>query len=135
MAGDVSKKIMAAEVGNQARRRYQLLEGKLLEMEASALVVSDADVFRTRQVEGRWSKGSAWIGCGTLMEECEIRACEQERWDQEAAVGSTRADNMGHEAQVFTTKRCQSWPGCGSKEEAKRLVSWRCTDLRPRRSF
>lgn len=23
---------------------------------------------------------------------------------------------MGHEAQVFPTKRCQSWPGCGRKE-------------------
>lgn len=42
----MSKEIMAAEVGNQAGRGYQLLEGKLLEMEASALVVSDADVFR-----------------------------------------------------------------------------------------
>lgn len=49
VAGDVSKEIMAAEVGNQAGRGYQLLEGKLLEMEASALVVSDADVFRENQ--------------------------------------------------------------------------------------
>lgn len=43
------KEIMAAEVGNQAGRGYQLLEGKLLEMEASALVVSDTDVFRENQ--------------------------------------------------------------------------------------
>lgn len=113
----MSKEIMAAEVGNQAGRGYQLLEGKLLEMEASALVVSDADVFRENQE-------SAWIGCGAPMEECEIMACERERRDQ---------------GQITWAMKLKCFPQSvvshGLGVAAKGLVSWQCTDRRPLGSF
>lgn len=93
----------AAEVGNKAGRGW---------VETLLLVVSGADeregmscgTSRSWQEEGRWLEESAWVGHCTLMEEWEIMVCEQERQDQEAAVGSTRADTRGHEAQGFPSR-------------------------------
>lgn len=72
-----------------------------------------AESNRTRQEGGRWLQE---FGHCTLTE-----VHDQGRWDQEAVVGPTGADNLGHETQVFPTKRCQSWSGCGDKEKAKRF--------------
>lgn len=124
----------AAEVGNKAGRGW---------VETLLLVVSGADeregmscgTSRSWQEEGRWLEESAWIGHCTRMEEWEIMVCEQERQDQEAAVGSTRADTRGHEAQGFPSRECVSWSGCGHKEEAKRVFSWQYTDPRTLGSF